>query len=562
LTALESDVSALEASNFWSYISANQSSITRLNTASNALNTSLNTLNTRYLMTSNAVNSNATAISVLNTATSNLQSTDVALTALIVSQGSNLTTARADINTIKADNIARDAAVVTLQYATNHLKSRIDADVATMTTLLGLTNTFLTADKGVVTNAMPGGIGTGNGEVTVSNNVMTVTFPSRSDLDEWSYHLAHSDVDIANYNLNNVKTLFCTQIVLNGVALTNWSQGGFTPTAPVAGARTTTVTIEYPNRADAGLWHGVSGTLYCYMWNNREMYGYPQFTTNWVISGNLPATTTKTITNTTDFLGNTYWYAWFDVDGDGAFNNIASSSSSGGLLLEPGALGEFMPLYYTNYTDTATLTFVLVDMKGQTYRYGWATPPSPIMTGYITESGVNRLVSSLFHRNFVCEQDYMLDGYSDGGILGNDVSSYNFVALSGSPATYWASKTSFPHQDPSGGGTPVPNYPVSGQTISSPNIVFKWTNNYRDLSAVRLRLSTSITGTPVLYEQMDYMENEHIDGTVRLLVSPATGCPALANGTTYYWQIGLGNGAGTISLTSTWGSTARFVYQP
>lgn len=584
LTALESDVSALEASNFWSYISANLASITRLNTASNSLNTGLNTLSTRYLMTSNAVNSNATAISVLNTATNNLKSRIDTSSNDIVTLYQNAAMNTFDINTIEADNIARDVAVVTLQYATNHLKSRIDADVATMTTLLGQTNTFLTADKGVVTNAMSGGIGTGNGVVNISSNTMTITFPSRSDLDEWSYHLAHSDVNIAHYDLNNVKTLFCTQIVLNGVALTNWStnwsQGGFT-NASVAGAGTTTVTIEY---SPSALWLSQAGTIYCYMWKDWTMSGAPDFTNSWVVPSALQGIMTKTITNTTAFVGPTYWYAFFDVDGDGILNNLAATNGSGGLLREPAALGEFMPLHYTNSTDAANLTFVLVDKKGGTYRYGWpvTSPRGEAVTTYTWEYNVDNPVSlpnpvqknTLSWRNFVCEQDCIVQGKTYGGLPTPNLYWFAFAVNTGPYVTYhYASKWYLDHQSISGGEVPSPFYPVKSggvvPTITSQNIVFQWKNSAKNHSSVRFRLSTSPSSYSGFYQQYDYMENEHNDGTVRLLVSPSTAnfgvTPlSLENGVTYYWQISLltDNLDDYQPLSTTWGSTASFVYQP
>ena len=533
---------------------ANAASIVSLNTASNSLNTKLNTLTSRFGTTSNQVAANVVSLAAMTAATNALEADVIRLVA-----ATNALVA--DIAALVAVDITLTNSTAILSTATNNLNTRLIAATNSLYTLIDQTNTFLTAADNVLTNAIAAGIGTGNGSITITNNQVSIVFPRRSDLAEWAYNVAAADVDFNDRNLLNGGILFCTQIVLNGSALTNWNQAAFNPGGNPVGSGTTTITIEYPNRADAGLWHGYSGTLYCYMWKNAEMYGYPEWSTNWAVSGNLAFTTTKTITNTSDFIGDTYWYMWFDVDGDGVFNNLASVSPSGGNLLEPGALGEFMPLYYTNMNDVGTLTFVLVDMKGHTYRYGWETPPTPTIqqTLYELSPTVKKLESTLFHRNFVCEQDYMIDGYSDGGIIGSDVGDYTFIVLN--QGSLWAAKYSFEHQSPSGGGVPVPNYPVSGQTLASQDIIFKWTNNYRDLSIVRLRLSTSITGSPVFYEQYDYMENEHIDGTVRLLMSPNRGGPTLANGTTYYWQIGLGN-PGTISLTSTWGATASFKYQP
>lgn len=182
-------------------------------------------------------------------------------------------------------------------------------------------------------------------------------------------------------------------------------------------------------------WCGADGTLYVYAWDNWQMQGYPVYESTYAISGGVDGLQNfedQSITVTEGMVSQTWWYAFADMDEDGALNCMFTNYSGttayfpdgftgvgtkqGSVIkthtkLEPAALGEFAPLILDSVEDEGYVVFALVDRKGATPRFGWHNPVGWHESVWklidIDEGQTELTIGPIQHRSFVCEQDYI-----------------------------------------------------------------------------------------------------------------------------------------------------------
>lgn len=162
------------------------------------------------------------------------------------------------------------------------------------------------------------------------------------------------------------------------------------------------------------------GTLHLDCWSDSHMQNW--MLQSWTIAG-FAAYGTHTITNTltTQFAGNTYWYAWLDTDGNNILNGVLDASVVFPRNDEPAGIATIMPIALTNNADAA-LTFNLTEqVPGCHFRQGWlatdvgGTPRKRVQVYDMSHSGATRIRSTvLTNRTYWCEWDSMCGNYNLG----------------------------------------------------------------------------------------------------------------------------------------------------
>lgn len=367
-------------------------------------------------------------------------------------------------------------------------------------------------------------------------------------------------------------------LCLAGVCITNWAAGA-TGAPPPAG--TVTLDFEYVNVS--ALWGGFPGTLYVMAWQDTRMRGAAIYETNFTIAGGaggLQSDPSYTIASQSNFVGDTYWYAFFDIDEDGIFNCLTNTESgSGGNGLEPAAIAEHHPQKIANILDSPTVKFVMVDQKGVTYRFGWpliATndPRKRIEIHIEPDIAVVRREGSdadiFAGRFFWCERDYLYacdDGAATRGganWAGGTVSNHEirvYYSPYGAPQVEYL-ENEFAAISVGGGGTPVGIYPVGAETVTSTSVEFRFTNSLVNYSGLLLEVYDQGPGTNAVYAYSNYMENPHEDGAVRHLMATNRSGPWVGGGTTYNWRVKCvygANVAGDLDSSQAWSGYQTFV---
>jgi hypothetical protein len=349
-------------------------------------------------------------------------------------------------------------------------------------------------------------------------------------------------------NLVVTGTLTCAGINLNGTTITNWNESPVTPATPGE----LTVTVKY---SPSGAWIG--GTLHLYAWNNANFTGPTIFNQSYVYT-DIRGTHTITVTNKETLVGNTYWYAWLDGDGDGTFN---MSFEDGGTLKtfyqypfnEPAAVAEHMPVVLSGSASDGDIDIWLLDNKGNTPRFGsYVDDPTKNEKRTIqnlTYSGETTWSAYSAANNFVTERSYLRTDsdvvssfagrYSVGGFgTSRAVGSLRILnnnTIIGNPFLWGNNSTTTLNPiNANNANAPTAYHPTSGETITTNVIEFAFTDQWVTYSAMQLEVLEDSTSGTSRYSYSGYMENEHYDDGTTSHKATISGMTA---GKTYYWRV-------------------------
>jgi hypothetical protein len=376
-------------------------------------------------------------------------------------------------------------------------------------------------------------------------------------------------------NLTVTGTLTCAGITLGGVTITNWSDAPASPATPGA----LTVTVKYdPTSA----WS--SGTLHLYAWGNSNFTGPTLFNQSYVYA-DIRGTHTITVTNKETLVGQTWWYAWLDGDGDGTFNMSFEDGGTAKTFYqypfdEPAALAEHMPITLAGTASAGSIAFWLLDVKGNTPRFG----------SYVDQSARNDLVTikdlsvagtpiiwAAYSRanNFVTERSYLrrdanvtssFSGrYSIGG-FGTDY-AYGIMQVMSNATALGSFSWGYNLPDvlnpinANNANAPSAYHPTSGETLTTNVIEFAFTDQWVTYSAMQLEVREDSTTGTQRYYYSGYMENEHYDdGTTRHQATVS----GMTAGKTYYWRVRCVYGYPTDGdfKPTAWSTWDTFVYNP
>lgn len=168
------------------------------------------------------------------------------------------------------------------------------------------------------------------------------------------------------------------------------------------------------------------GTLHLDCWDNRQIQNFTR--QSWTIPS-FAAAGTHTITNqlSTQYTGDTYWYAWLDTDGNNILNGLMNTpltSEWGPTALridEPAGIASTMPVPLTIGNDQA-LSFTLTDYApGCHVRQGWVpadigSSARSVFNVYNASMGGTYAMTShiMTNRTYWCEWDAMAGNYMIG----------------------------------------------------------------------------------------------------------------------------------------------------
>lgn len=191
------------------------------------------------------------------------------------------------------------------------------------------------------------------------------------------------------------------------------------------------ITINYDGVYNVGTLH-----LDCY--NNRRMQNWPL--QQWTIPG-FSAYGTHTFTNTlsSQFTGDTYWYAWLDTDGNNILNGVMTKTNTDPPTVridEPAGIAINQPVSMLSGCDKA-FSFTLTDLApGKHVRMGWLASdaggtPRKRFTVYNNNAYVLQS-SVLTNRTYFCEWDDVAGNFTTGstnGVMtsGNNVSIFRLL---------------------------------------------------------------------------------------------------------------------------------------
>jgi hypothetical protein len=317
-----------------------------------------------------------------------------------------------------------------------------------------------------------------------------------------------------------------------------------------------------------------AGVLHVYCWRNANLTGFTAWKTA-VTNVDIRRNTyyEMTLTNSSVFAGSTWWYAWFDADGDGFLNyNGGLGGDWDDVGVEPAAMAEHMPLVMNTTTEAGTVAFWMVLEKGATPRFIKSVDESPNGANFQYDAAIRDSVGTIRHmstsygRKAILEPDYLRDTLStgskggwawnlayDGATIQTLFQSTTWrtcdygIGASGSPA------------NANNANAPTAYYPSGGATVAVDAVEFKLTDAWTDYSSLALQCRYGATNGTLHYTYNGYMENEHWDdGTVRHKAPTGT----FDSGSSYWWRarcvFAVTNS--TTYKPTAWSSWASFTY--